>query len=436
MTAPETRHVFHPDYKNEPYWWETAARPVLPEQPLPAKADIVVVGSGYTGLMAALVAARAGREVIVLDAESAGWGCSTRNGGQVSTSIKPSFAELSARHGAESALAILREGHEALAFLAEFIAAETMECQFERVGRFSGAHNSKAYEHQARALKAQPRQLPTEAHMVPRAEQRAELGSDYYRGGCVFPHHAALDPAAYHLGLLGRARAAGARIHAHCPATGIAREGAGFRVTTPRGTVLARQVAIASNGYTGRLTPWLRRRVIPIGSYMIATEPLEPALMDRLMPKNRVVSDTRKLVYYYRASPDRRRVLFGGRVAFKETDPRVSAPRLHAAMREIFPELAPTRVTHSWMGFVAYTFDTLPHTGSHDGLHYAMGYCGSGVSLASYFGWRLGHKLLGGAEGRTALDDLSYPTRPFYTGNPWFLGAAIAWYRIKDRINL
>ena len=181
------------------------------------------------------------------------------------------------------------------------------------------------------------------------------------------------------------------------------------------------------------MTTWLRRRVIPIGSYMIATEPLPADVMARLMPKRRIVSDTRKVVYYYRPSPDGRRILFGGRVSHDETDPRVSAPLLHRDLVAIFPELAQTRVTHSWCGFVAYTFDELMHVGRHDGMFYAMGYCGAGVGTASYFGMRIGHQVLGRAEGRTALDGLAFQTRPLYTGTPWFLAALIRYYRWRDR---
>lgn len=191
---------------------------------------------------------------------------------------------------------------------------------------------------------------------------------------------------------------------------------------------------VASNGYTGNATPWQRRRIVPIGSYIIATEPLEADLMNRLMPTDRVVSDTRKVVYYYRPSPDRTRILFGGRVSARETDPRVSGPRLQADLAGLFPELAHTRISHSWAGFVAYTFDTLAHVGRHDGIHYAMGYCGSGVSMASYLGMRIGQQVLGLREGGTAFDDLAFPTRPFYTGNPWFLGAFVTYYRWRDRL--
>jgi len=153
-----------------------------------------------------------------------------------------------------------------------------------------------------------------------------------------------------------------------------------------------------------------------------------------LLPNDRVLSDTRKLVFYYRLSPDQRRMVFGGRVAYMENDPRVSAPRLHAWMRLIFPELSTAKVTHSWMGYVAYTFDTLPHIGKQDGLYYAMGYCGSGISLATYFGARIGQQVLGKAEGRTPLDNSPFPTRPLYSGNPWFLAPSIFYYQLRDKL--
>ena len=199
-----------------------------------------------------------------------------------------------------------------------------------------------------------------------------------------------------------------------------------------RGTVTARDVVVATNGYTGAITPWLRRRVIPIGSYIIATEPLAPDVMDRLFPTDRIASDSRRVVYYYRPSPDRTRILFGGRVSANETDPAVSGPHLHKQMVRLFPELGGTRLSHSWCGTVAYCFDEKVHTGTHDGIHYAMGYCGSGVSMASYLGMRVGQRVLGRAEGATAFDDLPFPTRPLYTGKPWFLPAAVAAYAWLD----
>ena len=421
------------DCKLTPLWWDHVPRPALPEAALPATVDVLVIGAGYTGLHAALQTARGGRSTLVIDAQDAGWGCSTRNGGQVSTSIKPGYDELARRHGPQRAFDILREGQKSLAWIADFIGEEGIDCDFGQVGRFHAAHNAAQYEALATKVTQQPKGLEVRAHVVTRSEQRSELGSDAYWGGVVYEQHCSVHPARYHQGLLERALAAGVQMAPRCPASAIDKQGQRFQVRTARGSVVARNVVVATNGYTGRLTPWLQRRVIPIGSYMIATDPLPDGMMDYLIPKNRIVSDTRKVVYYYRSSPDRQRILFGGRVSHRETDPRVSGPKLHADMVKLFPELAALRISHSWCGFVAYTFDELMHLGQHDGLHYAMGYCGAGVGTASYFGMRIGQQVLGLQEGRTALDDLAFQTRPLYTGNPWFLAPSVAYYRWRDR---
>ncbi len=418
--------------KLEPYWWDDVPRPRLPDVPLPAAVDVAVVGAGYTGLHAALQTVRGGRSTLVLDAEDAGWGCSSRNGGQISTSIKPDFEMLARRHGKQRAFDILKEGQQSLAWIKQFVRSEGIDCDFGQVGRFHAAHNAEQYEALAARVASQPKGLEVDAFMVPRVQQREELGTDLYWGGAVYTQHCSVHPARYHQGLLERVLSAGAQVAARCPVQSIERSGTQFLLSTPQGKVLARDLVIATNGYTGNLTPWLRRRVIPIGSYMIATEPLPEQLMDRLFPSNRIVSDTRKVVYYYRCSPDRHRVLFGGRVSHQETDPRISGPKLHADMVRLFPELHETRISHSWCGFVAYTFDELMHIGKHEGMHYAMGYCGAGVGTSSYFGMRLGQQVLGLKEGRTALDDLAFQTRPLYNGNPWFLAPSVAYYRWRD----
>ncbi len=429
-----TADLFTADFKGRPYWWDDVPRPDLGVVDPPPKADVVVIGSGYTGLNAALQTARGGRETVVLDAEAAGFGCSTRNGGQISTSIKPGFELLARRHGPERATAIIKEGQNSLAWIGRFVAEEAIDCNFDVVGRFHAAHSPGNYEALARSIENQRPELKVNAHVVPRTEQRSELGTDVYYGGVVLRQHASIHPARYHAGLLSRVMGAGAKIITHCPATKVESHGSGFTVSTPRGVIQTRDVIIASNGYTSPLTPWLRRRVIPIGSYMIATEPLAPGQIDRLMPRNRIVSDSRKVVYYYRASPDRSRILFGGRVSLSETDPRISGPRLHAELRAIFPELDSVRISHSWCGFVAYTFDELMHVGRHEGMYYAAGYCGSGVGMASYLGMRLGQQVLGLKEGATALDGLRFETRPLYSGNPWFLAPSVLYYRWRDRM--
>jgi glycine/D-amino acid oxidase-like deaminating enzyme len=428
-----TDQVFAAGYRNEPYWWDDAPRPERRATSLPGKVDVLVIGSGYTGLMAARETAKGGRSTLVVDAESVGFGCSSRNGGQVATSIKPTFDELS-HLGPETARGIRMEGVRALEYVGSLIATERLACDWEVNGRFHAAHNPRQYEILARSLAAQPKDLAVPYEMVDRAQQAREIDSPFYHGGAVYPKHASLHPAKYHLELLRLAEGAGATVVGHCPVTGLGKDTNGFVATTPLGTVAARDVILATNGYTGPLAPWHRRRVIPIGSYIIATEELPLDVTSRLLPTNRVISDTRKLVFYYRLSPDRRRILFGGRVAYKENDPRVSAPRLHRWMALVFPELQMTRVTHSWMGYVAYTFDTLPHIGRQDGLWYAMGYCGSGVSLATYFGMKIGQQVLGRADGKSPLDNVPFQTRPLYDGNPWFLAASILYYRIRDSL--
>jgi glycine/D-amino acid oxidase-like deaminating enzyme len=405
--------------------------PELPGE-LPPSVDVLVVGAGYTGLNAAIQTARGGRSTLVLDAEDPGFGCSTRNGGQVSTSVKPSLDKLTARFGAEKARAIRNEGQRQLDWIGNFIETEGIDCDFRRSGRFHAAHTPAHYEDLARDAEKMKAQEGIESFAVPRADQRSELGTDAYFGGVVFPRHCALHPAKYLRELLRLALGAGARVLGHCPALAIERSRTGFTVRTPKGTVEARDVIVATNGYTTGLVPWLQRRVIPIGSYIIVTEELPQTLVDELFPTDRIASDTCKVVYYYRTTPDRRRISFGGRVSAGETDPHVSAPRLYADMCRIFPELRAYGVSHAWQGTVAYSFDEMAHTGVHDGIHYALGYCGSGVSMASYLGMRTGQKVLGMAEGRTAFDDLPHPTRPFYRGKPWFLPAAVAWYRWKD----
>ena len=428
--------LFTADFSTAPFWWDEAPRPPTTEAPLPDSADVVVIGSGYTGLHVALQTARGGLDTVVLEMESLGAGCSSRNGGQVSPSVKGSFPELARRYGEAQALALLKDGLDALDFLESFITAEGIDCSWERCGRFSGAHNPAALESMRRNLESLPDAVSAPWRAISREAQREEIGSDFYHGGIVYPDHASLHPARYHLGLLEKTLAAGVSAFGQCPAKGIERRGDGFEVHTPKGTIRARQVAVATNGYTGTITPWLRRRVIPIGSYIIATERLDRTLADELSPHNRVMSDSRKLVFYYRLCPDRERMVFGGRVALSETDAKVSAPALHDAMCKIFPQLEKKKISHSWLGFVAYTFDTLPHVGVQDGVHYAMGYCGSGVSLASFCGNLLGRTLAGEPEAVTAFGQLSFPTRPLYSGNPWFLEPAVFYYKLRDRLNV
>jgi glycine/D-amino acid oxidase-like deaminating enzyme len=416
-------------------WWQAGTAPaVLPEQRLPAHTDVLVIGAGYTGLSAARETAAAGLTTCVLEAGSIGTGCSGRNGGQVAYSLKPSFAKLRSLYGAERAFAICREGFESLDYLRAL--CREIDCDWRECGCFFGAHTARHFERMAHEARHQPAGLEQRISVVPRAEQRAEIDSDFYHGGCVYHDDASVDPMRLLLGLLERARRVGAEVLDGCAVQAIRRTRAGFEVLTSRGTVEARKILIATNGYSGPLSAWHRRRVIPIGSYQIATEPLGRERVQSLIPRGRNIVDSRRVVVYFRPSLDGERIIFGGRAALGERDPIACVPRLRAMLADIFPELRKVELDYAWVGWVAYTFDTLPHLGCRDGIYYCMGYCGQGVPLAPYFGMKIGRRMAGVREAETALDGLVFPTRPYYFGTPWFLAPAVWANRALDRLGV
>ncbi|EEE44562.1 NAD(P)/FAD-dependent oxidoreductase [Roseibium alexandrii] len=427
--------VFAADYKTTPYWQDIAPKVSLPKQELPDEIEVLIIGAGYTGLNAALQTASDGLGTLVIDAEHPGWGCSLRNGGQLSTSLKPSFSALSGRYGDELATALCQEGQASLDYMHQ-LSADGLDMGLKEVGRFHGAHKPHLYDKLAKEAETGHPVWKPDAFMVSKEDMASELRTEAYHGGIVFPHHCSADVSKYHPALLKRVLETGAHVIGNCRALSLDRTGSGFKILTDRGEIRAGKVILATNGYSGPLSPWHQRRVIPIGSYVIATEELPTDLVDRLFPTDRILSDTRKLVYYYRLSPDRKRVLFGGRVSLSETDPRNSAVKLHQEMCALFPELRPFKVSHGWMGFVGYTFDTLAHCGEDKGLFYANGYCGSGVGMASYLGMRIGRKAAGRETTPSAFEMIPNPTRPFYTGNPWFLAPSVMVYRIRDRLGL
>ena len=418
--------------KETPYWWEHAPPKAVETPTLPAQADVAVIGSGYTGLSAALTLARAGRSVVVFESQTPGIGASSRNGGMMGSWLKPSLDELTRRYGNDRARALIAESEEAYEFLGGFLAEEKIDCDYKIVGGFSGALKPAQYEKMARETEELRRSIGLEADVVPKSEIRNEIGTDLYCGGRVTHRRAGLHPAKYHAGLIGKARAAGATVVGDCAVTELKRNGGDFTVGAARGPLRARDVVVATNGYTGPVTQSLRRRVIPVTSYMIATAPLSPNLMATLMPKGRMLTDSNRLLCYFRPSPDNTRVLFGGRPAYTEIGPLAAAQRLSRYMTRIFPELRDVELSHSWFGYIAYTFDRLPHVGFRDGLHYAMGYCGSGVVMATWLGRKAALRLLGKPEGKSAFADIEHPTFPFYNGKPWFLPVVQAYYQGAD----
>jgi glycine/D-amino acid oxidase-like deaminating enzyme len=422
-----------PDLKLTPYWWEAAPLAEMEVAELPGRADVGIVGAGYAGLSAALTLARAGRSVVVFDSQRAGEGASSRNGGICSGNVKMPFGQMIKTLGMDRALAVYGEGVAARESLARFIADEEIDCGFEYVGRFTGANNPQDYDRMGGEADALNKQFDLGAEMVPRSEQHRELGTDFYHGGQTRPDIAGLHPGLLHRGLLERVKAAGVTVIAQTPVAGIRRDGGGFQLATARGGLRAGEVVVATNGYTGPATPWLRRRVIPIPSQIIATEPLPKETLDRLMPKRRMCGDTRNLYNYYRPSPDGTRIIFGGRRGADTDDPRKKCTHLLGNLVEIFPELGGVKLSHSWWGYTGYSFDFLPHLAVHDGIHYATAFCGSGVVWAPWIGRKAALSILGDSESETVFATFGFKGRPLYWGKPWFLPAVIGWYGLKDR---
>jgi len=417
-------------------YWQRRVTVELPESPIPARVDVLIVGGGYTGLSAARETAAGGASTVVLEAGAIGAGCSGRNGGQVAHSIKPNFAALARRYGRERAFAIYREGHEAMSYLRWLATAGGVDCDWRQQGCFVGAHTRRHFMAMVRHAEQQPAGLEQRITVLSKAEQRQEIASDFYQGGCVYHDDASVDPMRLLVGLLKRAQDSGAVVVDHCPAQSITPNGTGFDVATPRGRIHAAKLLIATNGYTRGELPWHRRRVIPIGSYQIATEPLGTERVKNLIPQGRNIVDSRRVVVYFRPSPDGTRIIFGGRAALAETDPTTCVPRLHDMMTQVLPQLRGVHTEYAWTGWVAYTFDELPHLGCHEGIYYSMGYCGQGVPLAPYFGRRIGQQMMGLAEGRTALDGLPFPSRAYYRGTPWFLAPSVFVYRTLDALGV
>ncbi|HUI18179.1 MAG TPA: FAD-binding oxidoreductase [Alphaproteobacteria bacterium] len=417
-----------------PYWWEAAPRPSLPETALPASVDVAVVGSGITGLNAARLLARAGRKVLVLEAQEPGYGGSSRNAGYVGRVLMHSLASLIARHGEARALAIYRELRAAYDAVGETVREEAIECAYRVCGRFIAANSPRQYEELARELELRKRHLGDEFEMVPRAAQQRELGSELYHGGALILDFASLHPGLYHLGLLQSAVAAGAAIAAHTAVEAVRGSDSGpFDVVTSRGRLQARNVVVATNGYTGAAVGWLRRRVVPFDAYMIATAPLHPELLARLLPQDRTVLDTNHNLNYVRCSPDGTRLLMGGRTGSRLPTPEAAASRLVRELARIFPDLARVELSHSWTGRCAATFDFFPHIGVHQGIHYALGYCFAGIPMGTHFGRKLALKILGSKESATAFDDRPFPTLPLYNGNPWLVPHVMRGVDLVDR---
>ncbi len=411
-------------------WQEQVSLPPLPRGPLPGRVDTVVVGAGYAGLAAARTLARAGRDVLVLEQGPVGWGAHSRNGGMAIPELKEGPASLHDRYG-ELGLRMHREVHDAFDHLESLIADEAIDCDYERTGQLYLAHTPRLVPH-LRGVAEEHRSFGEPVRFVERDDLGAEIGSEGFHGAVVLDRTGGLHPAKLHAGLLRLAIEAGAGVRDRCAATALEDVGRGHWVNTADGLVEADHVIVTTNAYADALVPELRRRVLPIGSFIVATEPLSPELAASVSPKRRMFVNTRNLLFYWRLSPDGR-LLFGGRRSLSSSTVAEAGAYLAASMRAIHPQLADVAVTHRWGGDVAITLDRMPHVGRLRGAWYATGCNGSGVALNTWLGHRLAEVVLAEAPP-PSFAELRHRPIPLHRFRRAYLPLVGRWYRHQDRM--
>jgi glycine/D-amino acid oxidase-like deaminating enzyme len=422
------------------YWLETVDTPPLLSAPeLPENVDVAVVGGGFTGLSAALALAKRGVSTAVLEAETFGWGASSRNGGMVLTGMKLPTPTLIKRYGRDAVRRMYAASLESIGCVEQIVREEKIECNFSRCGHLEVACKQSHFDGYEESAALIQREFNHEVRVIPKNELRREIGSDIYYGGMVDESSAGLNPARYVAGLARAARQAGACLHSRTRVEDIESESSNgarrFRLRTSKGVIAAREVILATGAYTTSATPELRRKIIPIGSYIIATEILPPALASEVSPRNRMIYDSKHFLYYYRLTPDNR-MLFGGRAAFfpaNENTVRKSAEILRRGMISVYPQLRDVKVEYVWGGTLDFAFDVMPHAGKIDGMHFAVGFAGHGVAAATWFGTRLAG-VIWGDPSDNPFAGIPFRSAPFglRSGHTWALPLAGAYYRLLD----
>ncbi|HEV2489410.1 MAG TPA: FAD-binding oxidoreductase [Candidatus Acidoferrales bacterium] len=429
-------------FKQTSFWAETVAQPTFGDaQHLPETVDVAVIGAGFTGLSAARTLAKTGARVAVLEAESVGWGASSRNGGMVLTGLKLPEGKLVNKYGLETSRRLYEASLASIDCVARIVNEENIACEFGRSGHLVVANKQAHFDEFKRSAERLAKDFQHDVRIVERSELQNEIGSEIYYGGLVDEASAGLNPAKYVAGLARACERAGAALYEKARVEHIAQAARagenGFSLTTTRGKLWAHDVFVATSGYTGRATPALRKRIIPIGSYIIVTEQLGEDLARLISPRNRMIYDSKHFLHYFRLTPDRR-MLFGGRAAFLPETPntiRRSAEILRRGMLRVFPQLRHLGVDYAWGGTLDFTFDMLPHAGKIDGLYYAMGYAGHGVAMATYLGTKMAEAMASGRD-ENPFSNLPFPGAPLglYYGTPWFLPFVGAWYKLLDWI--
>ncbi|PTM89151.1 NAD(P)/FAD-dependent oxidoreductase [Mycoplana dimorpha] len=428
--------------KTTPFWWEEA-EPTHGERTFDqTRCDVLIVGSGYAGINAAITLAEAGvKDIFVVDAMRIGEGASSRNGGQIGrNSPKFSLAEGIKRFGEQRAREIIEDYDRSFDFMLDRAKTLTDDFDLNLTGGLVGAHSRNDYEALSVSVAALPAERRAQSRMIPEAEMKQYLRTDIYRGLMLRAEGGSVHPAKYIRALVNRARTLGVRVFSGWRYLG-ATDQAGRKIATLQDvtssksvTINAGKVLAAVNGYTGKEVPWLRQRTIPVQSYMIATEQLPLEQMEELIPHNRTVGDTKHILYYFRRSPDGTRILFGGRARFRTSTEEQGAVGLLKFLLHTFPSLEKVKLSHGWYGNVCFAYDFCSHVGRMpDGVYYISCCNGGGVSMMTYLGHRCAEMMMDVPDHDRGIVNSRFPQLYFYNGHPWFLPAVGTYYRFLDR---
>ncbi|HEV7260784.1 MAG TPA: FAD-binding oxidoreductase [Bosea sp. (in: a-proteobacteria)] len=421
--------------KLEPYWLASAPRFASGSSvPVAGKVDVAVVGGGFTGLSAALALAKAGASVAVLEQGRVVGEASGRNGGHCNNGLAHDLGGLAASLGIERASALYRAFDAAVDTVESLVAREGIDCDFTRTGKIKLAAKPGHFAKLEKGAELLQATVEPDLVVVRPEQTQREIGSDGFHGGLVFPRSAHMHMGRFGVGLAEAAARAGAAINENAAVTGLERlNGQAHRVVTTRGTLEAKQVLLATGASRQGPFAWLRRRIVPVGSFIIATEPLSAERAASIMPTRRTATTTMNIGNYFRLTPDNR-LIFGGRARFALSSPTSDAKSgaiLLARMLELFPQLKGTRIDYCWGGLVDMTSDRLPRAGERDGVFYALGYSGHGTQMSVHMGQAMA-RVMGGDTKANPLAGLDWPVVPGHFGPPWFLPFVGMYYKFQD----
>ena len=423
--------------QKSPLWTDQFSRPnnIITSDSPSAETDIAIVGSGYTGLCAARILKKNGASVTVLDRNTIGWGASSRNGGMATPGLKQGIQKIHKIYGGKLAHEFWKISVDAIDLIDEIVTEHSIDCDWERNGHASLATKPS----HAPRLKEYGSWLEKEfghyQKYIPKHQIRDEIGSDTYYGALTDEISGGLHPSKYVFGLASAVSNLGVQLCENTAVTKIEKNDTNnFKLITSKGDITAKKVIIATNGYTDRLVSKLKPLIFPVGSYIVVTEPLTNELQNIINPKRRMYYDSKWFLNYFRLTPDGR-MLWGGRNDLStDLDLDDSAKRLSKELYTVFPDLKDIPITHTWTGKLGITFDLMPHIGKTNGIYYAFGYGGHGLSIATYLGTEIG-LMLAGKKDRSPFMEISHQTTVFYRNRPWFIPFAARYFRFLDWIS-